>query len=740
MRLMQSARERRHINIALDALKRREARFMNNKAGRMVENNDRIAMNRLPALIALLFLIAVIFYSAGLIYERVIPEYKLNAGGEDMLGNYTSEIHAPEFPKGFDWINTAPLSMALLRGNVVLLDFWTFCCINCMHVIPDLKHLEEKYAGQPFVVIGVHSAKFDHEEDEANIRNAAMRYGVEHPIVVDKGMAIWTQYGVHSWPTLVLVAPDGRIVRAYSGEGHREALDEAVGELLVAYGREGKLAAAPPQFKPEVFVSPTGLAYPGKVFADDKSKRVFISDTSHHRIVVTDFEGNVLDVAGSGEEGYAEGTFESAMFRRPQGLEIDGDFLYVADTENHAVRRLDLENRTVETIAGTGEQMVWGKGGPSRTTSISSPWDLELIGRDLYIAIAGRHMIWTLDLERERLDIYAGTGREARLDGHRMSAAFAQPSGLAFYIDKLYIADSEISSIRAIDFKSQNVSTVAGGDLFDFGDRDGKGDSVRLQHPLGVAAHGGYIYIADSYNHKIKRLDPVAREVVSFAGTGEAGERNGKADSAQFYEPGGICAAGGKLFVADTNNHKIRVIEIASGLVSTLDIKGLGDYGITSGGREIVYWSPSESRKEYWKDALTVSAEESHSASAEKNEIEIVFVLPDGFHLNEGSRLRLILDFPGRDIAEAALESGFDSADVRNGDGWIELSWDAETAPSRVSIPFGDSASDIADARIRIAASGIICDDAGTICTPFDTRVLSDFKAGLIRLRAESDV
>ncbi len=297
-----------------------------------------------------------------------------------MLGNYSSEIYAPEFPKGFEWINSAPLTMAELRGNVVLLDFWTFCCINCMHVIPDLKYLEAKYAGRQLAVIGVHSAKFDHEEDPANIRNAALRYGVEHPIVADKGMAIWTQYGVHAWPTLVLVAPDGKIVRAYSGEGHRDALDEAIGELLAAYGREGKLAAAPPRISPETFASPTGLAYPGKVLADENSGRIFISDTAHHRIVITGFDGKVIDVAGSGEEGFAEGAFESATFRRPQGLEIEGEFLYVADTENHAIRRLDLKKRIVDTIAGTGEQMIWGAGGPARSTAISSPWDLKLSG------------------------------------------------------------------------------------------------------------------------------------------------------------------------------------------------------------------------------------------------------------------------------------------------------------------------------------------------------------------------
>jgi DNA-binding beta-propeller fold protein YncE len=258
-------------------------------------------------------------------------------------------------------------------------------------------------------------------------------------------------------------------------------------------------------------------------------------------------------------------------------MAVDGDDLYIADTENHVVRLANLSGRTIQTIAGTGEQAMWGErvGATAIATALSSPWDVELVGRNLYIALAGQHAIFSLNLENGNISRYAGSGYEARADGLRRTASFAQPSGLAYSDEMIFVADSEISCIRAIDFKTQRVRTLVGGDLFEFGDIDGVGDAARLQHPLGVAVLGGAVFVADSYNHKIRRLNPTTREINGFAGSGEAGYLDGMLSEAKFNEPGGLCSAGGKLYVADTNNHRIRLIDADAGAVTTLALSGL---------------------------------------------------------------------------------------------------------------------------------------------------------------------
>src|SRR5437763_1099667 len=363
-----------------------------------------------------------------------------------------ARVRAPELEGGRGWLNTdRPLTIAGLRGKVVLLDFWTYGCVNCMHVIPDLRALEEKYSRQ-LVVIGVHSAKFENERDTENIRHIVLRYGLEHPVVNDADFRIWRAYTVRAWPTLVLIDTDGYVVGQLAGEGHYDVLDRAVTQLIEDARKRGTLNETPLKLALErAKTSDLPLAFPGKILADEKSERLFITDSNHNLVVVTRLDGMLLDTIGSGERGTRDGTFESASFHRPQGLALDGDTLYVADTENHLIRRVDLKARTVQTLAGTGAQLLDFdvRGGPARSTPLSSPWDLQLDGRSLYIAMAGPHEIWKLDLDKQQLSVFAGTGMEARADGTPDEAAFAQPSGLATDGRVLYVADAESNTIRA---------------------------------------------------------------------------------------------------------------------------------------------------------------------------------------------------------------------------------------------------------------------------------------------------
>lgn len=490
---------------------------------------------------------------------------------------YQPSVNAPEFPEGLEWLNTdRPLRLKDLRGKIVVLDFWTYCCINCMHIIPDLKRLEKKYPNE-LVVIGVHSAKFTTEKESENIRQAILRYRIEHPVVNDRDMVIWTFYGARAWPTVVLIDPTGKVVGAMSGEGIYEPFDLAIQELIAKHDPRGEIDRTPLNLKLEREKAPRGiLEFPGKVLADERSGQLFIADSGHNRIVVVSLrDGALKEVIGSGEEGYKDGSFEEAQFRHPQGMAYDGKVLYVADTENHAIRLVDFSRRQVTTVAGTGKQArFWPDGGAARETDLSSPWDVVLVGDTLYIAMAGIHQLWRLDLRKNVVEPIAGSGREARFDAALLQAALAQPSGITTDGKRLYFADSESSSLRAADLNPNGrVETLVGGDLFDFGDIDGEGRRARLQHPLGVVYHEGSVYVADTYNNKIKRYDLSTGRIDTFLGDGTAGLRDGERPT--FDEPGGVSVAGGKLYIADTNNHAIRVADLKTRRVETLTIRGL---------------------------------------------------------------------------------------------------------------------------------------------------------------------
>jgi thiol-disulfide isomerase/thioredoxin len=501
----------------------------------------------------------------------------------------SATLHAPELGQGLAWLNTdRPLRFAHeLRGQVVLLDFWTYCCINCMHILPDLEYLEERFAGRPFVVIGVHSAKFDNEADRGNVRAAVQRYGIRHPVVVDDDMRLWRAYAARSWPTRVLVDPAGAIVTTLGGEGHREELEQAIETLLERHAQLGTLAAAPLALTPEAAVrSPSGLSFPGKVLADPGAReggpgpRLFIADTAHHRIVAASWpdasgRSTLLRVVGSGVPGRADGPAGNAMFRAPQGLALARGKLFVADTENHLIRAVDLATWEVTTWAGTGvmtNDFSGGARGPAQ--GMNSPWDLAVHGSRLLVAMAGTHQVWRFELGNALGRSYAGTGREDLEDGPAERAALAQPSGLAVAGDTLWIADSEVSAVRGLDLREEKVFTVIGEGLFDFGDVDGTYPEARLQHPLGVAAWNGKVLVADSYNHRIKVVEPASRSVTSRFGDGKPGADDGHGGP-RFFEPGGLTVAGDELWVADTNNHRIVWADLASGAWREVAIDGL---------------------------------------------------------------------------------------------------------------------------------------------------------------------
>jgi DNA-binding beta-propeller fold protein YncE len=541
--------------------------------------------------------------------------------------SFAGEVAAPEFPPNLDWLNTdRPITFEQLKGKLVLLDFWTYGCINCMHIIPELAQLESEYPDE-LVVIGVHSAKFENEGDTDNIRQVILRYGLEHPVVNDKEFVIWQTWGARAWPTLVLIDPAGNVVGGHSGENIYPVFKPVIESLVQEFEANGILDRTPLDLKLEKQGLPeTVLSFPGKVLADEDSGRLFIADTNHHRIVIVDIgNGEVLNVIGSGEAAFTDGDFSQAAFFHPQGMALDtqNDYLYVADTENHSVRKIDLGSEQVRTVAGLGQQgQVYPPlGGFAFEVPLRSPWDVALEGDQLFIAMAGSHQIWTLDILNGTVQPFVGNAREGTADGPLDQAELAQPSGLAFdQQGRLYFADSEASSIRLAETDPPgNVVTLVGSgeSLFEFGDVDGVGNQARLQHPLGVTVVDELVYITDTYNHKIKVIDPSTSLVTTFLGD-TAGWRDGS--EALFYEPGGLDSAGNKIYVADTNNHAIRVIDLETMEVGTLVLKGIERF------------SPTADDDNFFGTILKLDPIQ---AQAGAGSIVINIQLPDGYKVNE---------------------------------------------------------------------------------------------------------
>nr|XP_034195236.1 NHL repeat-containing protein 2 isoform X2 [Osmia lignaria] len=475
-----------------------------------------------------------------------------------------------------------------------------------MHILPDLHALEERFTIKDgLVVVGVHSAKFTNERDSKGLLSAIQRYNITHPVVNDATLSTWRDLGISCWPTLVMIGPLGELLAVFVGEGHREELKLYTDVALTYFKSLNKISEHDVPLQLARHLLPVGgneaLLFPSKLesFQIEQGEKLIISDTGNNRILVTDMLGKVEYVIGGSNPDFRDGDFQSARFNAPQGVCILGSWIFVADNENHAIRKIDLTRKIVTTVAGTGVQgfdRIGGKSGKDQL--LSSPWDVAIFNHEydnkivpvLLVAMAGIHQIWALFLENtvwwknkeykaDSCVAIVGNGREEnRNNAYPHAAGLAQPSGLT--IDQrnkiAYIADSESSAIRRIDLQNGRVSVVCGGnknpaDLHDFGDSDGTRYTVKLQHPLGITCHSkeNVIYVADTYNHKIKRIDASTGWCKTLYGDGKPNK------NFAFNEPSGIAvnSSGDTLYVADTNNHIIKVIDTTNGTITKLSLK-----------------------------------------------------------------------------------------------------------------------------------------------------------------------
>ena len=500
-------------------------------------------------------------------------------------------VRAPEL-RGRGWLNTSgPLTLADLRGRFTILDFWTFCCVNCLHVLDELREVEAKYDGE-LVVIGVHSPKFVHEADPDALAAAVERYDVRHPVLDDPDLVTWQAYTARAWPTLVLIDPEGYVVAQYAGEGHAHAIDALLAELRQEHLAKGTLQpgdspyVAPPAVEGDLRFPAKAVRLPGAGF--------LVADAGHHQVVELAEDGEtVVRRLGTGDAGMADGPADRACFHEPNGLcLLPGDVaaevgydVVVADTVNHALRGIELATGDVRTVAGDGTQWMQGV---STTASLSSPWDVAWWGDRVWVAMAGIHQLWTLDPRTGAVEVAAGTTNEGLLDGPLADAWFAQTSGLAAAGDRLWLADSETSSLRYVTgggvqdrgvenggVEDGRVVTVVGSGLFDFGFTDGPAAGALLQHPLGVTVlPDGSVAVADTYNGAMRRYDPATGEVSTMA-TGLA-------------EPSGAVLDGDHLVVVESAAH--RLVRIPLGASATAG----GDAHTTQ--RPVIEVAPGELR------------------------------------------------------------------------------------------------------------------------------------------------
>jgi DNA-binding beta-propeller fold protein YncE len=407
-----------------------------------------------------------------------------------------------------------------------------------------LRDLEKKYP-EALAIVGVHSGKFHAERETDRIRDAALRLGNEHPIINDRQFRTWRSYAVNAWPTLAVVNTEGRVLGVRAGEFTVEQFSPFIEELIAAYTADGTLRTDERHFRPdEPNIAPTMLRYPGKVALD--GDRIAIADSGNNRVIVARLSGDgaratIERVAGNGTRGFADGA--NGSFDYPQGMAFDGGTLYVADAGNHAIRAVNIATGEIGTIAGTGRQLRTRE--DQRAGAMSSPWDVTLVDRTLFIAMAGIHQLWSIDLATRVTSVSAGSFREAIEDGPHAQAALAQPMGITSDAEKLYFVDAETSAVRWSDVDpSGRVGTITGTGLFDFGDRDGTGEEVLMQHAQGISRHpDGRLLVADSYNDALKWVDPATRTVTTWMH--------------DLHEPSGVACGSDAAYVADTNAHRV---------------------------------------------------------------------------------------------------------------------------------------------------------------------------------------
>ncbi len=482
--------------------------------------------------------------------------------------------------KNTQWLNVSrPLEKSDLKDRIILLDFWTYACVNCIQALPEIKKLENEF-GSKLVVIGVHSRKFDNERDISSIRKAILKHDITHAVVNDPDLKIWNSFEVKAWPTFILINSRGNVVKTYVGEDEFSRIRHDVKKLVSRHKYQINRDPLPIALEKHNLIGNV-LSFPSKLeYSSDftyKSQHlpvIFIANSGQNNILASSISGEIIVKIGSGKEGFENGSFDVASFRSPHGLLYSDNKLYVADTGNHALRVIDFKTNRVSTLIGSGQIGSTVENNEALEASnleLASPTDLEFFPDKNNIAIAnsGTHQILSYNLKKQTIEILAGNGSEGIDDGKYPDNSLAQTADMSAYGKKLYFIDSETSSLRMLD-ESGNIKTLIGKGLFEFGHDNGDKTKALMQHPLGLMADDTGIYIADSFNHTIRKYDFSSGQIRDLIGAKNRGEKIGS--STQFDEPEGIIAVLDRFYIADSGNNRVVMVKRGSLDSEILDV------------------------------------------------------------------------------------------------------------------------------------------------------------------------
>lgn len=481
---------------------------------------------------------------------------------------HTSDVKKIIVQENDQWFNVSrPLELSDLKDRIILLDFWTYACVNCTQTIPEIKKLEKEF-GSKITVIGVHSGKFDNEKDFASIKKAILKHDITHPVINDSQLRVWNNFQVTAWPTFILINPHGNVVKTYVGENEAEKIKGDVKKLISKFKYQINRDPLPIVFEKfgmigNVLDFPTKLQYAADFsYKSRHVPAIFIANSGQNNIVVSSLTGDIITKIGSTKEGFEDGSFDVASFREPQGLLYSDGKLYVADKGNHALRVVDFKEGKVSTLIGSGQK---GEGVEksefieAKNFDLASPTDIEFFPDKNNIAIAnsGTHQILSYNIQKQMISILAGNGSEGIDDGKYPENSLAQTSDMSAYGRKLYFVDSESSSLRVLD-ENGDVKTLIGKGLFEFGQANGDKSKALMQHPLGLVVDDTGAYISDSFNHVIRKYDFASKQIRNLIGAGKRGANVG--GNTQFDEPEGIVTVLDRFYVADSNNNRILIV------------------------------------------------------------------------------------------------------------------------------------------------------------------------------------
>lgn len=550
-------------------------------------------------------------------------------------------IYAPEFPVGLDWLNTLqPMTMQQFHGKIVLVCFWSMSSQDCFTVVPELEQLRNKYRDE-LIVVGIHSPRSDYEKDSDAIRHALLRNEITIPVVNDSGSQLWNEYGMKARPAFVLINTAGRVIGVHEGIGVFELFDGIIAQAVSYFDADSLIFRHQIGFVPELYRKEQSLLkYPCGIIADSAGTRLFLSDAGNHRILAMTPSGRIEFIIGAGVKGNQDGTFAEAQFNRPQGIALAGDRLYVADTENHAIREVDLTAKRVTTIVHSASGIMY-------------PRALVALNGKLYVTSAGSHPIWVVDLATKQASPFAGSEELGMPDESSGEATLSQPGGITTDGTSLYFIESESGAIRSIDIGTGQVETVLAGGL---------------QYPHGIAFQDGLLYVSDSYDQKVKVINLATKAMSDFVGSGRKGSNDGAATAATFYEPAGLAISGGKLFVADCNNQQVRFVDVATRRVNSLQTTNLGAIAQQTmdnfAGREVKL-PPAKLKGGAGK-------------------ISIALMVPDGYRMLE--REAFFVDFRSSDSKVVAFSAKPNEVVLNQATGEFEIPLNGSIGAAKVEI------------------------------------------------------